>query len=209
MKSIKKKILLKKIGIQHYQKTFDKMKNFINKRTSKTTDELWLLEHYSVFTQGKSEKENKIMNQQKIPIIKSNRGGKITYHGPGQQIMYTLLDLKRNNIGIKKLINSLERSVINTLSELGINSHSKSCFPGVYVKEKKICSIGLRIYKYFSSHGLALNINMNLNPFKKIVPCGIKNIKMTQISNFIPGIKIKDVQPILIKNFCKILNFKY
>lgn len=123
--------------------------------------------------------------------------------------MYTLLDLKRNKIGIKKLINSLEKIVIKTLYELGIKSNSKKDAPGVYINEKKICSIGLKIHKYFSSHGLALNVNMDLYPFQEINPCGLKNIKMTQISEFIPRIKIKEVQPILIKNFCQILNFRY
>lgn len=182
------------------------MIKFTKKRKKNTPDEIWLVEHNSVFTIGKSGTKNDIIINGNIPVIQSNRGGKVTYHGPGQQLMYVLLDLKRNKINIKKLINILENTVINTLLELKIKSKNKKKFPGIYVKKKKICSIGLRIQKNCSLHGLALNVNMDLSPFKYINPCGMNNIKMTQIKDFIPTIKIKDIQSILINNFFKLIN---
>lgn len=204
----KKNIILKKIKISDYQSVLNDMIDFTKKRKENTLDEIWLVEHYSVFTIGKSGKKKDIIVTGNIPVIKSNRGGQITYHGPGQQLVYVLLNLKKNQINIKKLIDILEKTIINTLLELNIISHNKKNYPGIYVKNKKICSIGLRVYKYYSLHGLALNVNMDLSPFKYINPCGMNNIKMTQIHEFIPGIKIKNIQPILVNNFFKLINLK-
>ncbi|BGI51027.1 MAG: lipoyl(octanoyl) transferase LipB [Arsenophonus endosymbiont of Ceratovacuna japonica] len=205
---LKKIIVLRKFGIHLYKPIFFAMNQFIKKRTINTLDELWLVEHYPVFTLGKSGKIKHIIKSENIPIIQSDRGGQITYHGPGQQIMYILLDLKRNKISAKKLISIMENTVISTLKEIGINSYSLKEAPGIYVKEKKICSLGLRIHKSYSSHGLALNINMNLTPFHNINPCGYSGIKMTQINDLIPSIKIEYIKSLLIKNFCKLSNFQ-
>ncbi|WP_348666172.1 lipoyl(octanoyl) transferase LipB [Arsenophonus symbiont of Ornithomya chloropus] len=184
------------------------MHEFTKKRTINTPDEIWLLEHYPVFTQGKTGKKEHLLESSNIPVIQSDRGGQITYHGPGQLIMYVLLDLKRHNINVKKLVHILENTVIHTLNELGIASCSQDKFPGVYINKKKICSLGLRIHKGCSMHGLALNVNMDLTPFQKINPCGHIGMQMTQIHTFIPNIQIKDIEPLIIKNFCKLLQLQ-
>ncbi len=184
------------------------MHQFTKKRTVNTPDELWLVEHYPVFTQGQAGKKEHLLASGNIPVIQSDRGGQITYHGPGQQIMYILLDLKRNQISVRELITILEITVINTLSEFSITAYAQREAPGVYVKKKKICSLGLRIYKGCSFHGLALNINMDLTPFQRINPCGYAGMKMTQLNDLVPCSKVKDVEPFLIKHFCNLLEFQ-
>ncbi|MFP3014364.1 MAG: lipoyl(octanoyl) transferase LipB [Arsenophonus sp.] len=208
MKIIKKIIILRQLGLNSYQPILDAMRQFTKKRTINTLDEIWLVEHYPVFTQGQSGKKEHLLSIRNIPVIQSDRGGQVTYHGPGQQIMYTLLDLRRNKISIKNLIIALENTVINTLYEFGISSYSNRKFPGVYVKQEKICSLGLRIHKGCSFHGLALNINMNLMPFQDINPCGCVGIKMTQLNNLVPDIDLKDTKSLLIKHFCNLLGFQ-
>ncbi|MGP1958043.1 MAG: lipoyl(octanoyl) transferase LipB [Arsenophonus sp. ER-NS5-MAG3] len=208
-KIFKKIIILRQLGLHDYQPIFDSMCEFTKKRTIDTLDELWLVEHYPIFTQGQAGKKENLIFSGNIPVIQSNRGGQITYHGPGQQIVYILLDLKRNQISVRELVIALENTVINTLSEFDILSYSKREAPGVYVKQKKICSIGLRIHKNCSFHGLALNINMDLTPFQHINPCGYTNIKMTQLNELVPGSQIEDVKLLLIKHFCKILKFQF
>ncbi|MGP1930624.1 MAG: lipoyl(octanoyl) transferase LipB [Arsenophonus sp. ET-YP4-MAG3] len=205
---LKKTIILRQFGLYPYKPIFDAMHQFTKKRRIDTLDELWLVEHYPIFTKGQSDKKKHLLVQGNIPVIQSDRGGKITYHGPGQQIMYVLLDLKRNKISIRELVIILENTVINTLSEFSIIAYAQREAPGVYVKQKKICSIGLRIHKNCSLHGLALNVNMDLSPFQNINPCGHIGIKMTQLNDLIPGSKIKDIKPLLTKHFCKLLKFQ-
>ncbi|AMA65039.1 Octanoyltransferase [Candidatus Arsenophonus lipoptenae] len=205
---VKNNIILRQFGICIYQSIYDAMHKFTKIRNTNTLDELWLVEHYPVFTQGQNGKKEHLINPGDIPVIQSDRGGQITYHGPGQQLMYILLDLKRNKINVRELINILENTVINTLFEFGIISYSQNKIPGVYVKQKKICSLGLRIHKGCSLHGLALNINMDLSPFQRINPCGLPGMQMTQLNDFIHGIQKKDVAYLLIKHFCNLLNLK-
>ncbi|MFP3019664.1 MAG: lipoyl(octanoyl) transferase LipB [Arsenophonus sp.] len=205
---LKTSIILRQLGLHNYQFVSDEMHKFTKKRTVDTKDELWLVEHYPVFTQGKTSKKEHLLLQGNIPVIQSDRGGKITYHGPGQQIMYILLDLKRNQISVRELVIRLENTVINTLSEFGIDSYARREAPGVYVEEKKISSIGLRIHKGCSFYGLALNINMDLSPFQYINPCGYIGMKMTQLNDLIPNIQSKDVKPLLIKHFCNLSSFQ-
>ncbi|MGP1939132.1 MAG: lipoyl(octanoyl) transferase LipB [Arsenophonus sp. ET-DL9-MAG3] len=205
---LKKTIILRQFGLNSYKPIFDAMHQFTRKRSIDTLDELWLVEHYPVFTKGQSDKKKHLLVEGDIPVIQSDRGGKITYHGPGQQIMYVLLDLKRNKISIKELVIILENTVISTLSEFCVTAYAKREAPGVYVEQKKICSIGLRIYKNCSLHGLALNVNMDLSPFKSINPCGYIGMKMTQLNDLVPGSKIKDIELLLTKHFCKLLNFQ-
>ncbi|WP_395496598.1 lipoyl(octanoyl) transferase LipB [Arsenophonus endosymbiont of Lipoptena cervi] len=205
---VKNNIILRQFGICIYQSIYDAMHKFTKIRNTNTLDELWLVEHYPVFTQGQNGKKEHLIDPGDIPVIQSDRGGQITYHGPGQQLMYILLDLKRNKINVRELINILENTVINTLFEFGIISYSQNKIPGVYVKQKKICSLGLRIHKGCSLHGLALNINMDLSPFQRINPCGLPGMQMTQLNDFIHGIQKKDVAYLLIKHFCNLLNLK-
>ncbi len=141
-----------------------------------------------------------------IPVIQSDRGGQVTYHGPGQQVMYVMLDLRRRKLGVRELVTLLEQTVVNTLAEWDINAYPRPDAPGVYVDGKKICSLGLRIRKGCSFHGLALNINMDLRPFLRINPCGYAGMEMTQVSALSAGANLEAVQPRLVHHFLALLN---
>lgn len=166
-------------SFQDYEKTWEKMQRFTDERTADTPDELWCLQHTGVYTQGLAGKSEHVIAPENIPIVQSDRGGQITYHGPGQLVVYTLLDLKRLNIGVRTLVTSLEDCIIALLKEYGIESEGNRDAPGVYVNQDKICSIGLRVRRGCSFHGLALNVNMNMKPFTGIRPCGL-NVNVTQ-----------------------------
>ena len=141
-----------------------------------------------------------------IPVIQSDRGGQVTYHGPGQQVMYVLLNLKRRKLGVRELVTLLEQTVVNTLAEYGIDAHPRADAPGVYVGEMKICSLGLRIRKGCSFHGLALNINMDLTPFQRINPCGYAGMEMTQMRQWVDTATPENIRPVLLKNVLALLN---
>ena len=139
-------------------------------------------------------------------MIQSDRGGQVTYHGPGQQVMYVLLNLKRRKLGVRELVTLLEQTVVNTLAEVGIEAHPRADAPGVYVGEKKICSLGLRIRKGCSFHGLALNIAMDLSPFLRINPCGYAGMEMAQVSQWVNDAKPENISPRLVSHFLALLN---
>lgn len=160
------------------------MQQFTNQRTENTIDELWLLEHAPVFTQGQNGKAEHVLNPGEIPIIKTDRGGQVTYHGPGQLMVYTLIDIKRKKLNTREYVSLLEKSVIDYLSSMNLSAYAKLEAPGVYINEQKICSIGLRIRRGYAYHGIAFNVNMNLEPFTRINPCGFANLKMTQLVSF-------------------------
>ncbi|KEY90783.1 octanoyltransferase [Candidatus Photodesmus katoptron] len=184
------------------------MREFTDKRTNKDLDELWLLEHYPVFTQGQSDTTKQVFNNINIPLIKSDRGGKITYHGPGQLIVYFLIDLHRKKISVRDFVTCIEKLVINTLKKYNIDSISQPNAPGVYVNNKKICSIGLRIRKGCSFHGLALNVNMDLSPFLYIDPCGYHDMEMVQISQLGGPKQLNHIEQEIIKEFIILFNYK-
>lgn len=167
---------------QDYSSCWENMKAFTDHRNEQTPDELWFLQHPPVFTQGQAGKPEHILNAGNIPIVQTDRGGQVTYHGPGQLVAYTLFDLRRLGIGIRSLIERLESAVIMTLSEYGIISKGRRDAPGVYVDEAKICSMGLRVKRGCSYHGIAFNVNMDLSPFQRINPCGFKNLAVTDIA---------------------------
>ncbi|EOX9111654.1 lipoyl(octanoyl) transferase LipB [Providencia rettgeri] len=183
------------------------MHQFTEERTENTCDEVWLVEHPRVFTQGQAGKAEHVLAPGDIPVIQSDRGGQVTYHGPGQQVMYVMLDLKRNKIGVRELVTALENTVVNTLAHFNIAAYPRPDAPGVYVNGDKICSLGLRIRQGCSFHGLALNIDMDLEPFNRINPCGYSELKMTQVSDLAPKVSLFDVQPVLIGQFCDTLGF--
>lgn len=187
-------LIIKNFDVQPYKITFDEMCSFTNNRDKITTDEMWFVEHPPVFTQGKVGKSEHLLTETTIPVVQSDRGGQITYHAIGQQIMYVLIDLKRRNITIRQLVSNLEHSVIRTLAEYDIMAHTKENAPGVYVDNKKICSLGLRIHRGCSMHGLALNVNMDLQPFKSINPCGYAGLEMTQMSDYVSNINQENVR---------------
>ncbi|WP_442959443.1 lipoyl(octanoyl) transferase LipB [Providencia sp. PROV255] len=183
------------------------MHQFTEERTENTCDEVWLVEHPRVFTQGQAGKAEHVLAPGDIPVIQSDRGGQVTYHGPGQQVMYVMLNLKRNKIGVRELVTALENTVVNTLAHFNIAAYPRPDAPGVYVNGDKICSLGLRIRQGCSFHGLALNISMDLEPFNRINPCGYSKLKMTQVSDLAPNVSLSDVQPVLIRQFCDTLGF--
>ena len=174
-------IVVKNLGPTDYEKTWEDMKDFVS--SNPENDEIWVTEHQPIFTTGLNKKNSSIPKTN-IPHLFVDRGGKITYHGPGQLIIYTLINIQKNNITIRQLVSLLENSIIDFLKKNKINSYSKVDAPGVYTNEKKICSIGLRIKKNYAYHGLSLNIDMDTKPFTMIDPCGYRGLKMAQLSDF-------------------------
>ncbi len=189
---------------QDYLLTWEKMKHFNAQRTQDTEDELWVVEHPSVFTHGISSKNEHLLKKSNIPIINTDRGGQITYHGPGQLIIYCLIDLKRLGIGVKKMVSIIENSIMELLSKYNIQSHLKSGAPGVYVDDAKIAALGLKVKNGGTYHGLSLNINMDLSPFTQINPCGYEGLKVTQLSDLTDNVSFKtianELTQILIKH---------
>jgi len=171
------------LGFQDYLTCWQAMRDFTDQRQDDTPDEIWLLEHPAVFTQGQNGKPEHLLNPGNIPVVPIDRGGQITYHGPGQLIAYTLINLKRRKLNIREFVTLLEKSVVALLNDYQIPAIAKCEAPGVYVNHEKICSIGLRVRRGCSYHGLALNVNMDLTPFSQINPCGFRELKMTQIAN--------------------------
>jgi lipoyl(octanoyl) transferase len=176
-------IKIKEKGLQDYNSTWQEMVSFTEKRNNHTEDELWTLEHRSVFTQGLSGKPEHLLKDTEIEVIKSDRGGQITYHGPGQLIVYCLIDIKRLGIGVKQMVSIIEKSIIDLLSDYSISSHKIPGAPGVYVDGSKIAALGLKVKRGKTYHGLSLNVDMNLSPYSLINPCGYKDLKITQMSN--------------------------
>ncbi len=182
-------------GLQDYLITWEEMKSFTENRDPDTLDELWTLEHNSVFTQGLSGKPEHLLKATQIPIIQSDRGGQITYHAPGQLIIYCLIDIKRLGIGIKKMVTIIEQSLIELLSSYDITAHTLKGAPGVYVNDSKIAALGLKVKHGRTYHGLSLNIDMDLSPYKLINPCGYSDLKVTQMRNLTDNIlSISDIQ---------------
>ncbi len=182
------RLVIKPLGRVEYQPTWHAMQSFTAARDETTPDELWLLEHPPVYTQGQAGKPEHVLDPGDIPIVQIDRGGQVTYHGPGQLVAYLLFDLKRHQLGVRDLVRKMEQSVIDLLADYGIESYGKVDAPGVYVQregmEAKIAALGLRIRNGRSYHGLSLNVNMNLEPFSRINPCGYANLQVTQLADF-------------------------
>jgi lipoyl(octanoyl) transferase len=183
------------------------MKDFTNQRHEETLDELWLLEHQPVFTQGQNGKPEHVLNPGNIPIVQTDRGGQVTYHGPGQVVIYTLIDVKRKKLNVRELVTRLEQSVIQLLAQHQIEAKARCDAPGVYVDNKKICSVGLRIRRGSSYHGLAFNVDMDLEPFSRINPCGYAELQMTQLTELAGPQNIQFIGNQLIE--CLIANLGY
>ncbi|MDB5985248.1 MAG: lipB [Nevskia sp.] len=186
-------LVTRQLGLQPYAETYAAMRAFTAARSDASTDELWLLEHPPVFTQGQAGRAEHVLAAGDIPVVQSNRGGQVTYHGPGQLVAYVLLDLQRRGYGVRSLVTRLEQAMIATLARYGISAQSRTDAPGVYVRQarwpdgaadelRKIGSLGLRVSRGCSYHGLALNIAMDLEPFGRIDPCGMRGMRMTQVA---------------------------
>lgn len=194
-------MIIKQLPISDYTTTWNAMKAFTQTREPNTPDELWLLEHNPVYTQGLAGKPEHVLNLGNIPLVHSDRGGQVTYHGPGQLMVYTLFDLNRLNLNTRCFVAALENTIIDLLKDHGIASYGKREAPGVYVNEAKICSIGLRVKHNYTYHGIALNVAMDLSPFNNINPCGFKSLAMTQVADFAPHRNVNNIQEEVIKKF--------
>jgi len=190
-----------------YLPAWEAMREFTDQRTDETEDEIWLLEHPSVFTQGQAGKKEHLLEPGSIPVIQIDRGGQITYHGPGQLICYILLNIRRLNLTIKKLVNLLEQSIIDLLHQYGINSDRRDNAPGIYVDQAKVAALGLRVRKGCTFHGLALNVNMDLEPFSRINPCGFPGMSITQLSELGIDRTTSEINNDLINILCAHLNY--
>lgn len=181
-------LIIRHLGQQPYESVWQDMQRFTEQRDISTSDEIWIVQHPPVFTLGKAGKAEHLLNTGDIPVVQVDRGGQVTYHGPGQLVVYVLLDLNRLKLGIRELVTRLENCVINLLSEYDIKAESKKEAPGVYVGGKKIAALGLRVRRGYCFHGLALNVDMDLEPFSRINPCGYEGLETTQLSDFISDI---------------------
>lgn len=206
--TLQKKIIIRNLGRRDYEPTWQAMHEFTDQRSTDTLDEIWLVEHNPVFTQGQAGKAEHLLNTGDIPVVQSDRGGQVTYHGPGQLVAYILIDLRRDKLGVRDLVTHIENTVINTLSHFGIESNARPDAPGVYVDGQKICSLGLRIRRGCSFHGLALNINMDLAPFLRINPCGYAGMEMTQTALLNGPAELMEVQPVLVEELIKLLDYQ-
>lgn len=198
---------VRQLGQQEYSQIWQNMRTFTDQRDHNTEDEIWLVEHPAVFTQGQAGKAEHILASSDIPIIQSDRGGQITYHGPGQIIAYLLLDIRRRGIKVRPLVTLLEQTIIELLEKYDINATSRQDAPGVYVDHKKIAALGLRIRRNGCYHGLSLNANMDLTPFQLINPCGYQGLQVTQLSELVDHtVDLKKVEQQLLSLLLKNLD---
>lgn len=191
-------LLVRSLGRQPYTETWEAMKAFTAERNETVADELWCLEHPRVYTQGQAGKAEHILAPGDIPVIQVDRGGQVTYHGPGQLVIYLLIDLSRRKLGVRALVDEIEQAIVRTLAELDIGAAPRPDAPGVYVGESKIASLGLRVRRGCSFHGLALNVNMDMEPFRRINPCGYAGLPMSQVADFAPGARVSDLESRLV-----------
>ena len=200
-------LIVRDLGLQEYEPIWHAMQKFTAERDETTADEFWCLQHPAIFTMGLNGKNKHLLNVTDIPVMNIDRGGQVTYHGPGQLIIYTLIDLARKKMGVKELVRAIEQSVIQVLKKYGIDAQEKENAPGVYVDGAKIAALGLRIKKNKSYHGLSLNIDMDLSPFQQINPCGYENLAVTQLKNLKSNIDSEQVKTDLISHLSEILRY--
>ncbi len=188
---------IRHLGLQEYNSVWEKMRDFTARRNSSTCDELWLVQHPPVFTLGTNGKEHHILNAGYIPVVRTDRGGQVTYHGPGQLIAYLLIDLKRRHWGVRQLVTAMEQSIIDLLAEYQIKGETRRDAPGVYVAEAKIAALGLRVRHGCSYHGLSLNVEMDLTPFQRINPCGYEQMEVTSLHDIGMNVSVKKLELML------------
>lgn len=175
------------LGLVDYASTLQAMQDFTDSRDADTPDQLWLLQHPRVFTQGMAGKAEHVLAPGDIPVIQVDRGGQVTYHGPGQWVLYLLVDLRRHQLGVRNLVDLIERSIVKLLAHYGIDGVPRPDAPGVYVDGSKIAALGLRVRRGCSYHGLSLNVDMDLEPFSRINPCGHQGMQVTSMARLLPG----------------------
>ncbi len=185
---------VKQLGLRPYAETWQAMRDYTDRRDASSRDQLWLLQHPPVFTLGQAGKAEHLLEPGRIPVVRTDRGGQVTYHGPGQLVAYLLLDLRRAGLGVRGLVSLLEQAVIDLLATYGIAAVARRDAPGVYVKDAKIASVGLRVRHGCSFHGLSLNIAMDLSPFERINPCGYPGLQVTQLADWIADVDLPRVE---------------
>ncbi len=195
--------LIRHLGLRDYESVWHEMQDFTSNRSADTADEIWLLEHPPVFTLGLNGKREHLLSPGDIPVVKCDRGGQVTYHGPGQLIAYLLLDLKRRRLGVKAMVWRMEQVLIDLLADYGIDGQRHPGAPGIYLDGKKVAALGLRVRRACSYHGLSLNVDMDLEPFSRINPCGYEGLESTQLRELLPGIDPDSVAAILLQQLQK------
>jgi lipoyl(octanoyl) transferase len=207
MTRLDKQLKIRYLGLQDYQTTWQAMSDFTSQRDANSIDEIWLVEHPAVFTQGNSGKAEHLLRQTDIPVVQSDRGGQITYHAPGQLIVYLLINIRRKSFNVRSLVTIMEESIVSLLADYGVKALAKPDAPGVYVDGQKIASLGLKIRKGCSFHGLALNVDMDLLPFLNINPCGYAGLKMTQCKEQGITLSVLELAPLLIAKMNQQLHY--
>lgn len=200
-------LTVRRLGLQPYEPVWRAMQAFTDNRNETTPDELWLLQHPPVFTQGQAGKAEHVLAPGDIPVVQVDRGGQVTYHGPGQIVAYPLIDLRRRELGVKALVCKIEEAILQVLVHYGVQAARRAGAPGIYVGESKIASLGLRVRRGRSFHGLAFNIHMDLEPFQRINPCGFAGLQVTDLAHFVPA-DLSEVEHLLVQQLAKQLDYE-
>ena len=198
---------IRRLGRQPYEATWKAMSAFTDQRGPDTPDELWVLEHDPVFTLGQAGKMEHVLAPGDIPVVPVDRGGQVTYHGPGQIVAYPLIDLRRAGVGVREMVCKIEQAIIDTLERWNIGAARLEGAPGVYVAGAKVAALGLRVRRGCSFHGLAFNVNMDLEPFHRINPCGYKGLQVTQVLDLGGPSRLAEVEDALVEEFCRQFDF--
>ncbi|MGB0937421.1 MAG: lipoyl(octanoyl) transferase LipB [Colwellia sp.] len=199
-------LTIRQLGQMDYTTVWQAMQNFTDNRDEDTLDELWLVEHPAVFTQGQAGKEEHLLMPGDIEVVKVDRGGQVTFHGPGQQVIYFMINLRRKSMGVRELVTLIEKAIVGALKDCCITAYPKADAPGVYVDEKKVASLGLRVRKGCSFHGLALNVNMDLSPFLRINPCGYAGLEMVNTKDLGELTTTEQAASLLVKHAASLLD---
>ena len=197
---------MRRLGLCEYEPVWHAMQDFTDQRDEDTIDELWLVQHPPVFTQGQAGKAEHVLAPGDIPVIQVDRGGQVTYHGPGQIVAYPLLDIRRSGLGVRDLVNRIEESIIRVLAHYRVKGERRKGAPGIYVKDEKVASLGLRVRRGRTFHGLAFNIDMDLEPFQRINPCGFEGLRVTQLSA-LAEVEYDEVEQRLVSSIAEQLGY--
>jgi lipoyl(octanoyl) transferase len=200
------RLSLRRLGLAGYEPVWRDMQSFTDSRDENTGDELWLVQHPPVFTQGQAGKAEHVLAPGGIPVIQVDRGGQVTYHGPGQIVAYPLLDIRRKGLGVREFVNRIEAAIIAVLAHYGVKGERIAGAPGIYVNGEKVASLGLRVRRGCTFHGLAFNVDMDLEPFQRINPCGYAGLQVTQLSALAP-VAIQEVEDRLVDSLAQQLGY--
>ena len=207
--SVANEVLVHELGLTDYPRVFAAMQTFTRDRNVDTADEIWLTEHERVYTQGQAGKAEHVLAPGDIPVIQSDRGGQVTYHGPGQIVGYLMFDVRRMGINVRELVTGIENAVVALLASYGIRGEPRPDAPGVYVNGAKIAALGLRVRRGCSYHGLSLNVDMDLEPFSRINPCGLEGMEVTQMADLVEGVALRDVEDRLLDALAAAYRFSF